>query len=280
MKTIHQPLELTNDGQLWVYFLGCGSSFSKQQYQTNFLLVKGSDHLLVDCGSTCSRALKDAGLSILDIENVLLTHSHADHIGGMEELLLMNRYVVRRKPRLLITEEYGKILWERSLRGGAEMNEIHSGRGLSFADYAEFLRPKPLSDYPRDAREFRLGEMKIRIFRTRHYPEQAVSWQESMYSLGIVVDDHVLISGDTQYDAEFIAEADPKGQVQHYFQDVQFFSGGIHASLEELSNQSLRIKKKSLLIHYSDNFADYTGAVRKAGFQGFASSGRIYEFTS
>lgn len=278
MKTIHREIQLTNDGQLWVYFLGCGSAFSKQQYQTNVLLVKGRDHLLVDCGSTCSRALKDAGLSILDIENVLITHSHADHVGGMEELLLMNRYVTRKKPRVFVTEEYGEILWERSLRGGAEMNEIHHGRGLSFSDYAEFVRPTPLSDFPRDAREFRLGDLSIRIFRTRHYPEQATNWNEAMYSVGFVVDDHVLFSGDTQYDEGFLAEADPKGRVQHYFQDVQFFTGGIHASLQELSAQPSRVKKKTLFVHYGDNFADYRDAVRTAGFAGFASAGTIYEF--
>lgn len=278
MKTLHQPIRLTNDGQLWVYFLGCGSAFSKQQYQTNILLVKGSNHLLIDCGSTCSRALKEVGLSILDIENVLITHSHADHVGGMEELLLMNRYVARRKPTVFVTEEYGTVLWERSLRGGAEMNEIHDGRGLTFDDYAEFVRPVPLDDYPRDAREFRLGDLRVRIFRTRHYPEQATSWREAMYSVGLVIDDHVLISGDTQYDADFISEADPHGRVQHYFQDVQFYTGGIHASLEELSEQPARIKRRTLLAHYSDNYADHAQAVRKAGFKGFTVAGTIYEF--
>lgn len=279
MKPIHREIQLTNDGHLWVYFLGCGSAFSKQQYQTNILLVKGDEHLLVDCGTTCSRALKDAGLSILDIDNVLITHSHADHVGGMEEFLLMNRYVARKKPRIFVTEEYGEILWDRSLRGGAEMNEMHGGRGLSFGDYADFERPTPLPEYPRDAQEFRLGDLTIRTFRTRHYPEQATSWREAMYSVGLVIDDRVLISGDTQYDADFLSEADPHGRVRQYFQDVQFFTGGIHASLEEISAYPGRIKKKTLLVHYSDNFADYRKAVRSAGFAGFASAGQIYEFT-
>ncbi len=279
VKTLRRKIRLTNDGQLWVYFLGCGSAFSKKQNQTNLLVVKGDEHLLVDCGSTCSRALQEAGLSILDIKNVLITHSHADHVGGLEELLLMNRYVARSRPRFLVTEEYGDILWDRTLRGGAEMNEIHDGKGLSFDDYADFLRPTTLSGYNRDAREFRLGDMSIRVFRTRHYPEQARRWDEAMYSVGLVIDDRVVFSGDTQYDSSLFEEADPHGRAEFCFHDVQFFTGGIHASLDEISSLPGDIKRKTLLVHYGDNFSDYAGPVRSAGFKGFAQSGRIYEFS-
>lgn len=278
MQTSDQSFQLYNDGQLWVYFLGCGSAFSKRHYQTNLLIVKGSDHLLVDCGTSCSRALAEAGLSVLDIKDVLITHSHADHVGGLEELILMNRYVARTKPRIYITPQYQRLLWNQTLRGGAEMNERHDGVGLGFGDYWEVVRPRPLRDYGRDAHEFTVGDLRVRTFRTRHYPQQAVSWQDAMYSTGLVIDERIVISGDTQFDAELLDEVAPVGGAEHVFHDVQLFPGGIHASLEELATLPEEIRRRTSLVHYGDNFEQFVDRVSELGFAGFAEQGRIYEF--
>jgi ribonuclease BN (tRNA processing enzyme) len=91
IKTLEngEKLKLTNDGRLEVFFVGVGSAFTKRQYQTNLLLVKGNDHLLIDCGTKCTQALYELGLPITDVRNFLITHSHADHIGGLEEVTLL-----------------------------------------------------------------------------------------------------------------------------------------------------------------------------------------------
>ena len=278
MRYHNGPFSLQNDGQLWIYFLGCGSAFSKKQNQTNYLIVKGTDHVLVDCGTTCSRALIDAGLSILDIDNVIVSHSHADHVGGLEELMLMNRYVARKKPRIYIPASYQRMLWNQSLRGGAENNERHDGSGLAFDDYWEVTRPKTVYDRTRDAQEITIGEITIRTFRTRHYPEQATDWRNAAYSIGLVVDERVVISGDTQFDPDMLHEVEPHGGAETIFFDAQFFTGGIHASLEEL--KSLPDNKRSItyLVHYGDNYESKTEEVQASGFAGFAHQHTIYEF--
>ena len=51
-----RPLTLTNGGSLDLFFLGVGSAFTKRHYQTNLLIVKGDEHLLVDCGTKCTQA--------------------------------------------------------------------------------------------------------------------------------------------------------------------------------------------------------------------------------
>jgi ribonuclease BN (tRNA processing enzyme) len=278
MQVLDRSLALKNEGQLWVYFLGCGSAFSRRHNQTNLLIIKGEDHLLVDCGNTCGRALSAAGLSILDINEVLITHSHADHIGGLEELMLMNRYVARKKPRIHITPAYQRILWSQSLRGGTEMNERHDGKGLSFQDYWEIQRPRPIPAAPRQGHRFSVGGISVRTFRTRHYPEQAVSWEDAMYSIGFVIDERVVVSGDTQWDPDMISEVEPIGGAEHIFHDTQFYPGGIHASLDQIGQLPEEVRRKTSLVHYGDNFEDQAQRVSDLGFAGFVRQGVIYEF--
>jgi len=279
MTIVDSPFSLENDGQLWVYFLGCGSAFSKIHHQTNLLIVKGRDHLLVDCGTSCSRSLGKAGLSVLDIRNLLITHSHADHIGGLEELILMHRYVARTRPRIYIPRHYQQTLWNQSLRGGAEHNERHDGRELRFEDYLEVTRPRRISGADREMRRFSVGDISIRTFRTRHYPEQAESWADAMYSVGLVIDERVVISGDTQFDADLLPTVEPTGGAEAIFHDAQFFPGGIHASLAEIAGLPEATRARTWLIHYGDNVADKRSEIDRLGFGGIAEEHRIYEFT-
>ncbi|MGL4370644.1 MAG: MBL fold metallo-hydrolase, partial [Spirochaetota bacterium] len=114
MKTLsveQRPLSLNNDGALSLFFVGVGSAFTKRNYQTNLLIVKGDDHLLIDCGTKCSQAFYELGLPVTEIRNFLLTHSHADHIGGMEEVALLGKYAAKKKPNIIINETYQHILW-------------------------------------------------------------------------------------------------------------------------------------------------------------------------
>ena len=277
MRIVDTPVSLRNDGQLWVYFLGCGSAFSKRHHQTNVLIVKGEDHLLVDCGTTCGGALRKSGLSVLDIRNIMITHSHADHVGGLEELILMNRYVARTKPRIFIPPKYQKILWNQSLRGGAEYNEQHGGAGLQFNDYFDVVRPRRIRNAPGEGSTFDVGGIHVRTFRTRHYPEQATSWQEAMYSIGFVVDERVVFSGDTQFDADMLDEIEPAGGSEVIFHDTQFFPGGIHASLDQVATLPEHYRSRMHLIHYGDNFEEKRGEVADNGFAGLTEEQRIYE---
>ena len=72
MKIINveeKKLSLKNDGKLELFFLGTGSAFTKRQYQTNLLIIKGNDHLLIDCGTKCPQAMSELGLPITEIKN-------------------------------------------------------------------------------------------------------------------------------------------------------------------------------------------------------------------
>ena len=53
---------------------------------SNLLIVNGALYV-VDAGPGVTRRLTRAGISIRDIDNIFITHPHADHTGGLGELL-------------------------------------------------------------------------------------------------------------------------------------------------------------------------------------------------
>ena len=79
-------------------FLGTGGAFVdfRENYHNNALLhLQDGDSqtlFLIDCGATAPQALKELGSSLLEIENVLLTHLHGDHCGGFEQLVWERKY--------------------------------------------------------------------------------------------------------------------------------------------------------------------------------------------
>jgi mRNA degradation ribonuclease J1/J2 len=273
-----QPLELKSNGSLQLFFIGTASAFTKKYNQTNLLILKNDDHLLIDCGTKCPQALDELGLPVTKIKNLLITHSHADHIGGLEEVALMNKYVTRQKPVLTINETYQYILWEMSLRGGAAYNEENAGDILSFYDFFEVNRPEYLHGYPRETFGANVGSINIKMFRTKHIPDSSRNWESSFWSCGIIIDDKIMFTSDTRYDPELITCYDERFKFESIFHDCQLFTGGVHASIDELNEFPADIKNKMHLVHYGDNYLDHVSKSEEYGFAGFTKQHVYYTY--
>jgi len=111
--------------------IGCGNAFSKKNYTQSFLLKENDSTLLIDCGTQTPSALLNAGYTISDIDYIYISHQHADHIGGLEEVAFtrydwINRPTVAvpgKNPTLIANEALMVSLWEHSLRGGLQSME-------------------------------------------------------------------------------------------------------------------------------------------------------------
>ncbi len=274
----NKQLSLKNSGELSLFFVGVGSAFTKRHNQTNLMIIKGDDHLLIDCGTKCPQALNTVGVSIPTVQNFLITHSHADHIGGLEEAALMGRYIVKKKPTMVINEVYQHLLWDMSLRGGIAFNEENSNDILSFVDFFNVIRPVYLEGYPRETMEAHVGAINVKMFRTKHIPDNSKSWESSFWSCGIIIDDRILYTSDTRFDRDLVLGFEKKCSLEVIFHDCQFFTGGVHSSLEELNQLPELTKKKIHLCHYGDNWEDYKDKIAAYGFAGLTQQMMYYVF--
>jgi len=272
-----ESVSLTNDGDLSLYFIGTGAAFAKTLNQNNLLIVKGNDHLLIDCGSKCTQALHNVGVTVPQLQNFLITHSHADHVGGLEEVQLFGRYVTQIKPKMIINEEYQEILWGQSLRGGSEMSE---STPLMFEDLWDVIRPTLVPKLDRETWEANIGSINVKMPRTMHYPDDAPSWRECFWSVGVIVDDRILFTSDTRFDVNLLEEFDKHYNFDLIFHDCQLFTGGVHASLNELKTLPAHFKKRIVLMHYGDNWKDFESEALDAGFHSWAQQGCQYNFSA
>ena len=279
MKTRHfvSNIELTNKGNLSLFFLGTGNAFTKTAFQTNLLIVKGQDHLLVDCGTLCSYAFENMyNGRILDIKNLLLTHPHADHIGGVEELALAGKYINKRLVNLVITDEFKKSLWKESLKGGIQYSE--EGR-MTFDDYFNQIKPVRIQKKPFEMFETNVGTINIKLFRTRHVTTRKNSLKHSQISYGLIIDDRILFTADTQFNPsqlQFLLDKYKNIEVIFHDCDVMGYSRGVHAAYDELVTLPKEIKDKMILSHYSEAVSTIDALVD--GFAGLAKHWVYYDF--
>lgn len=116
--------------------LGCGNAFSNRSFNQSFLVEEDGRKMLIDCGMQTPQSLANAKVNIKDIDDIYISHLHADHIGGLEYAAFL-RYDWAKHPRkwdedtkrpsyaprLIGNTQLLKDVWDKSLRGGLESME-------------------------------------------------------------------------------------------------------------------------------------------------------------
>jgi ribonuclease BN (tRNA processing enzyme) len=227
-----------------VLVLGVGDTFSARHVTSALLLSQGGVHLAVDCPDRYRGALAAAAaraglarpIDVPQIDTVLLTHVHGDHMNGLEGVAFFKRFVELRRLRLVISPELHEVIWSQRLV--ATMGRLWDGTGfvdLGFSDYFDY---QPLS-WDGDTV---VGPFRIRARRTRHHvPTSALLVSAAGRTLGY--------SADTAFDPElidFLSEAD---LIIH-----ETNHGPAHTPYESLAALPAALRARMRLIHYSDTF--------------------------
>lgn len=274
-RDFESKIQLTNSGNLSFFFIGTGTSFSKKYLQTNVIIIKGNDHLLIDCGTICSYVMDQIyHTNISEIFNVVVTHPHADHAGGLEELGFIGKYARKTKSNLIISNKFKKILWKDSLRGGLQYSEFGM---MKFEDYFNQINPVVIQKKPFEMMQTKIGSIDVKLFRTRHVTTCHDSLKKSQYSQGIIIDEKILYPCDTQFNPEqlkFLCNKYPIELIIHDC-DLRGSAKGVHATYEQLKTLPAEMKSKMYLCHY-DSLAGEMDP-KKDGFAGFIQAGKYYE---
>ncbi|MDF2725216.1 MAG: fold hydrolase, partial [Paenibacillus sp.] len=163
-----------------IRMIGTGSAFAKKYFNNNALVTYNGYTLLIDFGITGPLAMYQMNVPLDVIDGVVVTHLHADHIGGFEEMMLRLKFDYHKKPTLFIEQHLIEWLWNHSLRSGLEFGAM----GKQSLD--DFFHIVPLSVGA--AATIQPG-FKLELFPTRHFKD--------MPSYSILFNDQLFYSGDT-----------------------------------------------------------------------------------
>ena len=91
--------------------LGSGNAFLPSGRLHSLLLI--DQHIMIDCPPTALASLRNAGISPADIDMILITHVHADHVFGFPNFILERKYISDRNGEKQLTVAGSKIVRKR-----------------------------------------------------------------------------------------------------------------------------------------------------------------------
>jgi len=194
-----------------IQFVGSGSAFSYENGQNNAILYtigegETQEAMLIDAGTQWhSMILKVYSKTVADflkennVTKLFVTHLHADHIGGIEEIGFLTRFIPGlNKIEIIAPSKILEDLWEKSLKGGME--------SLDFGQLSpeEEVRPIGLDsyfvpNYLSDNIGVELpGKIMVEAFTTSHVANR----MGSKASCGVFItskDKKTVYTSDTQF---------------------------------------------------------------------------------
>ncbi|MFI2857569.1 MBL fold metallo-hydrolase [Paenibacillus sp. JSM ZJ436] len=242
---------------LKLQMLGTGSAFSRKYFNNNALIFDENFTLMVDCGVTAPTALHQLGRSWDSIDAVLITHTHADHVGGLEELAFQMKMRYQRKIPLYLAEPLAGPLWENTLKGG-----LYQEKYIESLEDVFTVIPLPVGT-PADLSP----GITVELIHTRHIPGR------DSYSL--YLNGRVFYSADMTFDPQLLHQLVTERRCDTILHECQLEGEGqVHTTLSELLSLPEELQSNIHLMHYADNMEQFRNST---GLMKFLEQHRVYE---
>jgi len=247
------------DNKFKVTVLGSGGAFATMEQGNSAFLVDYKDHrILIDCGSTVPYVLRDEmGIPLQSITDIIITHCHADHAGGLEMILHACRWIGGGcKPTLWAGS---KVLAGLS----------HTLRILSYEKDTDSVIPPSVKHFW-EHHVSREGDFLGGLALHTASVEHVGAMPATSVRLG-----PLFVSGDTN------APVMPPDDVELVFHEAEFgFSSGVHCPVEDLdiafrglsSDGYHPLRSKTWLYHSPPSIVD-----APEGFAGILGKGQVFE---
>jgi ribonuclease BN (tRNA processing enzyme) len=222
--------------------LGVNGAFTKY-YHNNFVFELGERKLLVDAGTTLRYSLKEAEYNETDITDVIITHLHSDHVGGLEEFAQRCKWIHNHKPNLWIRgsmkdqfeEVVGKGLYTDGLTLGDYFNVYVVGVG--------------------EKNSFEINNHKIILIKTDELHAQ------NMLSMGLKIilpnGQNVIYTSDIAKHEESRFKEMIDDRTSAIFHDVSIVKNPVHSYIEDVVNHYKDVIEpyRIFAMHYQDNIS-------------------------
>ncbi|MFA2720588.1 MBL fold metallo-hydrolase [Bacillus paranthracis] len=200
-------------------FIGIGSAFNTK-LGNNGAFIKYDDMLfMIDCGSSTFERIQKAGLlEGVNHVNVLMTHTHPDHVGSLGDLIFYGYYSMGEEmyPNVTVFTPYDlKIRHLLSMTGVKEetyqLCQFDSTAGIHYGDF----------------------HMNFEAVSVSHVKELDCFGYLINYN-----DKLIYYSGDCNDIPTYILQSFDKGEIDLFYQDTckADYEGNVHLSLRKLND--------------------------------------------
>ncbi|GGN96167.1 MBL fold metallo-hydrolase [Saccharibacillus kuerlensis] len=228
--------------------IGTGSAFAKKYFNNNALIEQDGFKLLIDCGITAPMALYQLDIGMEELDAVLVTHMHGDHVGGLEEYGFQMKFKHGRRPVLYLADTLAAPLWNNTLSGGMTQE------GIEKLEDAFDVRTLHTGDVQEIA-----PNLCVELVHTQHI--------EGKNSYSLILNRDVFYSADMTFDRELLMTLVRDRGVRRIFHEVQLEGpGAVHTTLDELLSLPEDIQEMTQLMHYADNRDEFEGRIGKMKF--------------
>lgn len=224
--------------------LGSGTSIiKKRRFAPGYLLELNSGKtLLFDCGGTVTQQFANTNFDYTELDHILISHPHADHLGGLISLL----HAIALKGLFFAKHRRKKILF---LHG-------HLGFLKNYKLLRKMMTPEPAETYPIKVIEYK--NQKIRypgfVLETKLVPHAEKYYKNKCLGFRLEAEGRSFVySGDSRYCQQLIELAKNADLALLDSSSLEKgLGGGYHLTPQGAGKiaQEARVKKLVLTHHY------------------------------